>query len=282
MINLMQGDCLERMKEIPDGSVDALISDIPYGINFSEWDIKHDNKNSALMGVSPSQQGSGLFKTRGKPKNGWSKSDCNIGREFESFCSSWLREVTRILKPASSILCFTGRQHQHNFINACERSGIVFKDSLTWDKKKAPFRAQRVSRVFARRGIKFEDEDMRLGNLAPIAEPIIWCFKPYRIGGTITDCFTQFGTGLFSSKIIKNNLIEFSSQVRNKKHETQKPLGLMELLLETFTTDGQVVIDPFMGSGTTGVACKNLNRNFIGIELDEEYFKIAKKRINEI
>ena len=65
----MLGDCLERMKEIEDGSVDAVISDIPYGISFSSWDVLHENTNSALLGQSPAQKVSGLFKSRGKPLN---------------------------------------------------------------------------------------------------------------------------------------------------------------------------------------------------------------------
>ena len=72
---LMQGDCLERMKEIPDGSVDVVISDIPYGIDFSTWDVTHNNTNKSLLGRSPAQQKSEIFKTRGKPKNGWSSQD---------------------------------------------------------------------------------------------------------------------------------------------------------------------------------------------------------------
>jgi site-specific DNA-methyltransferase (adenine-specific) len=91
----------------------------------------------------------------------------------------------------------------------------------------------------------------------------------------------KYGTGTFSSEIYKTNLIEESSVIKNKLHETQKPLVLMENLIKTFTKEGQVVLDMFMGSGTTGVACKNLNRSFIGIELTKEYFEIARNRIGE-
>ena len=68
----------------------------------------------------------------------------------------------------------------------------------------------------------------------------------------------------------------------NAKHNTQKPVALMEYLIKTYTNENETVLDFTMGSGTTGVACKNLNRNFIGIELDENYFNIAKERINTI
>ena len=75
------------------------------------------------------------------------------------------------------------------------------------------------------------------------------------------------------------NIIKFAST--DGVHQTQKPVALMEYLIRTYTSEGETVLDFTMGSGTTGVACRNLNRNFIGIELDETYFKIAEKRINE-
>ena len=77
-----------------------------------------------------------------------------------------------------------------------------------------------------------------------------------------------------------NQVLEFKSD-QGKQHPTQKPVALMEYLIKTYTNEGDTVLDFTMGSGTTGVACVNTNRKFIGIELDEEYFKIAEKRINE-
>ena len=77
------------------------------------------------------------------------------------------------------------------------------------------------------------------------------------------------------------SVISFSNVKSEKMHPTQKPVALFEYLIKTYTNEGETVLDNCMGSGTTGVACVNLNRNFIGIELDDEYFEIAKKRINE-
>ena len=81
--------------------------------------------------------------------------------------------------------------------------------------------------------------------------------------------------GLLNPKTV----LEFSNQNTKSLHPTQKPTALMEYLIKTYTNEGDTVLDNCMGSGTTGVACRNLNRNFIGIEKDEIYFKIAKKRI---
>ena len=160
---LMKGDCLERMKEIESGSVDAVISDIPYGISFADWDVLHNNTNTALLGSSPAQKKSGLFKTRGKPLNGWSKEDKNIGAEFHSWCCTWLSEVLRITKPCSPVLIMCGRQLQHRFTLAAEDCGLIYKDYFVWDKVTAPFRAQRVDKVLQGRGVEQQTND-RLGN----------------------------------------------------------------------------------------------------------------------
>ena len=147
------------MKGIPDGSVDAIITDMPYGIDFSSWDVLHDNKNSALLGSSPAQEGKSVFKSRGKPLNGWSKEDSNRGKQFQEFCRGFLTESLRILKPASPILVMTGRQMQHRFIVSAEDVGFVLKDTLSWNKTKAAFRAQAVGKVISRRGLSAKHED---------------------------------------------------------------------------------------------------------------------------
>ena len=276
---LMQGDCLERMKEIPDGSVDVVISDIPYGIDFSAWDVTHSNTNSALLGSSPAQKKSSMFKTRGKPKNGWSKEDSLRVNEFQDFCHKWFAEIFRLTKPCSPVVLMTGRQNQHRCTVAGEDEGFIFKDYLVWDKKQAPFRAQNINKVLKARGIQEVEGEYRLGCPSPQAEPIVWMFKPYPIGTTITDCFIKNSLGCFESSTIKSNIISLSSKITDKLHETEKPRALMEELVKCFSVETHVVLDMFMGSGTTGVAAKGCSRKFIGIEMDENYYNIAKKRI---
>ena len=280
MISLYKGDCIEVLKALPDKSVDVVISDIPYGIDFASWDILHSNKNSALMGSSPAQESSGaLFKSRGKPKNGWSDADKERPKEFQKFCESWLTEIFRVTKECSPIVIFTGRQYQHRFTVAAEDSGFIFKDTITWDKVSAPFRAQNINKVLEKRGEELLEGEFRLGNLSPTSEPIVWCFKPYGIGKTITDCFIQNKLGCIETSEQKSNIIKCTSRISSRLHETEKPIDLMEKLVKMFSVEGHTVLDMFMGSGTTGLACSNLNRKFIGIELDEGYFNIAKRRI---
>ena len=279
---LMQGDCLERMKEIESGSVDVVISDIPYGIDYADWDVTHTNTNSALLGGSPSQKGKSLFKTRGKPKNGWAISDQTRSAEFQKFCEKWFTEVLRVTKPCSPVIIMCGRQNQHRCTIAAENIGLIFKDYMVWDKQQAPFRAQNINKVLEQRGVAPMEGEYRLGCLAPVAEPVLWFFKPYPIGGTITDHFISTGLGCFNSGMVKNNIISYPSRIMGKLHETEKPVGLMEILLNLFSMEGHIVLDPFMGSGTTGVAALNLNRKFIGIEMNEGYFSASVNRTSEV
>lgn len=153
------------------------------------------------------------------------------------------------------------------------------KDCLYWNKGSAAFRAQRVNCVLQQRGEELVSGDWRLGNLAPKVEPILYLFKPYDVGTTITDQFLSSGLGCFNADYHKENVVEVSSKIAEKLHETQKPEELMQILINLVTQKGHVVTDPFMGSGTTGVACVNTGRKFIGIEMDEGYFNVAKERI---
>ena len=110
-------------------------------------------------------------------------------------------------------------------------------------------------------------------------------FKPYKTKkGGLTDNYNKDSvdsvTTISNGERFPLNTLSFSRD-KNKLHPTQKPVALMEYLVKTYTNEGETVLDFAMGSGTTGVACKNLNRNFIGIELDDKYFEIAKKRIKE-
>ena len=167
---------------------------------------------------------------------------------------------------------------QHRFTVAAEESGLIFKDYIVWDKITALFRAQNIGKVLNKRGINYTGSH-RLGNLAPLHEPIVYMFKPYKRGTTITDNFIQEGLGCFDSEVMTSNILRLNSKVKDKVHETQKPVELMELMISLVTKKGHTIIDPFMGSGTTGVACKKLSRKFIGVERDLEYFNIAKERI---
>lgn len=284
---LMQGDCLERMKEIPDNSVDLILSDIPYGIGLDDWDVLHKNTNSSYGGNSPAQQKAGaVFKKRGKPLNGWSEADKKIPYEYQDWCSSWLPEIFRVLKPAGSIIIFAGRRFTHRCISALEDSGFNFRDMLGWVKPKAVYRAQRLSSVFKRRDDTFSEDlwqGWRVGNLKPSFEPIIWGFKPYK--GTIADNVLKNQLGAYNHDVLDkyfgrpDNIFECGmDRGEGGLHPAQKPTKLLKALIELVTVRGQTVLDPFAGSGSTVVSATELGRKGIAIEFNEDYCGLIKDR----
>ena len=292
---IILGDSIKVIRKIESELVHAIISDIPYGINYDEWDILHNNQNSALGGTSISQNKSNLFKRRGKPLNGWSESDKNIPNEYQEWVELWSKEWLRVLVPGASVFIFAGRQFSHRVIVAFEKAGFTFKDMLAWQRDKAPHRAQRISKVYQRRADYLaaeEWEGWRVANLRPLFEPILWFQKPYKIGGTLADNILKYGVGGWNENALRKyninlNDLNQSNMIRVKVtsgdrgiHSTQKPLCLMKLLIELVTREGQNILDPFAGSGTTILAAQELNRNSLGIEMNKKIYNLAVERLH--
>ena len=239
MIKLMQGDCLERMKEIESGSMDMILTDPPYGITSCEWDL--------IIPLEP----------------------------------MW-EQLKRLIKPNGAIALFGSEP----FSSVLRMSNIKsYKYDLIWKKSKcgSPLTAKYKPMTKHENISIFEKNGNRV-NYNPqmeIGKPYKRKYTPnnknnmkFGISGVETD---NKGTRHPIS------ILDFPQKWRRQDqiHPTQKPVALIEYLIKTYSNEGEMVLDFTMGSGTTGVACKHLNRNFIGIELDEEYFKIAEKRIED-
>lgn len=284
------GDCRELLKSVNSESVHLVLSDIPYGISADEWDVLHSNTNSALLGSSPAQKKAGaVFKSRGKPINGWSEADRKIPKEYQEWCSKWAEDWFRVLKPGGSAIVFAGRRFSHRAVCALEDVGFSLKDVLAWIRPNAAHRAQRLSVVYDKRGDQENAEawsGWRVGNLRPLFEPVLWFTKPYPIGTTIADNALNHGVGGYNEDAFlkyessPDNILR-SGFVKNEGglHPTQKPVRLMQELIELTTQPGQLVLDPFCGSGSTLVAARNTGRQFMGMEMSEEYARIAEQRL---
>lgn len=212
---LMQGDCLERMKEIPDGSVDCIITDPPY-------DVITGGKGSVESPKGILADNKQLMKT------------------IPNF-SDWLPECFRVLKPESHAYFMVNFKNLEKLMKEIRLAGFEIHNLLVWEKN--------------------------------TATPNRWYMK--NVEYTI---FARKGKAKAITDSGSKTCHKFDN-IRGKQHPTQKPVELMEMYVSNSSLAGEVVLDPFMGSGSTGVACVKTNRNFIGIELDQNYFDIAKQRI---
>lgn len=283
--DLVLGDSLVEIKKISTNTIDLILTDIPYGISFDSWDVLHSNQNSALGGQSPAQEKSSSFKRRGKPIKGWSKADQNISTEYYQWCKQWSPDFFRVLKEGASCFIFTGRRYSHQVIRALEEEGFLFRDMLAWVKPSANHKAQRLEVYFSQRGDVENEQNWkgwRIGNLRPIFEPILWLMKPYKKGLVENILENELG-GFHQEAFLKfqndDNVLECPKEELGD-HPTQKPLYILESLIELTTKEGHLVLDPFMGSGSTCVAAKKTNRSFLGIEKDSRYYKKAEERIS--
>ena len=244
-MNLLHGDCLELMKSIPDGSIDAIITDPPYGTTLSKWDnlIPID-----LM---------------------------------------W-EQLNRIIKPNGAIVLFGVEPFSSNLRLSNTKS---YKYDWVWDKKRgANFAlAKYVPMKTCENIIVFSNMRATTGGKKGLEtmkynpQGLKDCNIDYDIKIKNSVGKTKKGKTEFKHKAIKTgfpkSLITFPLD-RGGFHPTQKPIALMEYLIKTYTNENEIVLDFTMGSGSTGVAAKNTNRKFIGIEMDEKYFNIAQNRIN--
>ena len=313
MIDLRQGDCLELLKDIPDGSVDLILTDPPYGTMNTD--------GGRRLGI-----------------NGW---DSALDKE-----QMW-HEINRVLRVNGACLLFAQQPYTTALINEYHNN-TPFSYCLTWRKdnfanalgcNKAPVNYTEDVCVFFKKHTKhdFKGTHPLRPYFADVLEFIGKNLKQVNteLGHRRAEhCFyidsTQFGLcteatynelieryninkmqgfrqykdleevnavyradliermtnqaprvfNLHDGKKYKSNILEYKKDY-NGYHPTQKPVALLEDLIKTYSNEGDTVLDFTMGSGSTGVACVNTNRKFIGIELDPDYFKIAEERINQ-
>lgn len=238
-IKLIQGDCLEIMDNLisQNITVDAIITDPPYGTTACKWDT-----------VIP-------------------------------FDEMWLR-LNKLIKPNGAIVLFGSEP----FSSALRMSNIKnYKYDWVWQKpkgtghlnaKKQPMRDKEDICVFYKKQCTYNPQ-MTEG--APYKDK---AGKDHAKNTSITDSYGNYTNYREVNKGVRypKQVQKFGVVERGTLHPTQKPVALMEYLIKTYTNENETVLDFTMGSGSTGVACKNTNRKFIGIEMDEKYFEIAEKR----
>jgi len=238
---IIQGDCLEVMKDIDDKSIDMILCDLPYGTTACSWDT-----------IIP----------------------------FEPL---W-EQYKRIIKDNGAIVLTASQP----FTSKLVMSNIkMFKHEWIWEKQKASnFMALKYQPA------KYHENIMVFGKNKIIYNPIKWLISDNKRDkrNTINNPITNKTCHLGEIKRVRNkddgtrypkSILKINKSINKNIHPTQKPVALFEYLIKTYTNENDLVLDNCLGSGTTAVACQNLKRNFIGIEISKEYCKIAEERLKQ-
>ena len=246
MYNLYHGDCLEMMKQFPDNSVDCILCDLPYGTTNCSWDI-----------VIP----------------------------FEEL---WIA-YKRLIKDNGAILLFGKQPFTTDLINSNRK---MFKYELIWEKDKPTnFALANKQPMCYHENILVFYTNQPVYNKQPTKREGKGTWR-YEYDISHENRTIQGTNKKYTGKKEKSNydtefknpksILYFDTGKRQQlQHPTQKPVALLEYLILTYSNEGDTILDNTMGSGSTGVACMNTNRHFIGIEKEEKYFKIAEERIKE-
>ncbi|MEZ9054839.1 site-specific DNA-methyltransferase [Vibrio sp. 10N.247.311.26] len=245
-IKIHNQDCLNLFKTIKDESVDLLVTDPPYKISSGGCKVKKS-----------ANEPTGIFNKRSISDNDlkrkWlNKSSSNTGliktgsffKHNKIEFKDWLSEAFRVMKNKTHVYIMVNDRNLNNLINEAQRVGFKLQNVLVWKKQNA------TPNKYYMKNCEFVVM-FRKGNAKNI---------------------NNMGT---------KTVIEIKNIIGNKSHPTEKPVELNKLLIENSSNEGDLVLDPFLGSGSSSIAALETDRNFIGSEIDPEYFDIAETRINE-
>lgn len=237
-------DAYDGLRELPDNSVDMVIADPPYNISQDSLSIKRNNLRS------PS------FKRAADVKLDFGEWDKWTEEQFYEFTEKWFKECVRVLKPKGWFFSFFSKERIGYFCDPRNglflQNGINVKTIITWHK----------------------------------TNPVTSFRKMNYLSSTEFIVVGSKGESKIPNFLLQKDMHNFyetpnSSIYGETDHPTEKPVSLVKWLIITATNEGDLVLDPFMGSGTTAVAARSVGRNFIGFEIDENYCKMAKKRIEK-
>jgi len=248
MFKLILGECLEKMKVIPDGSVDMVLCDLPYGTTACKWDTVipfvplWEAYKRMCKGV--------IVLTASQPF-----TSALVMSNAKEFRYSWIWHKTQ---GSGSFLAEKQPLRDH-------------EDILVFSKNSPKYFPQMVQPLHTKKHVKSKSKSNIYGGEQSTKDGYKTTLN---VGGVYPRTVLAVDNGFYMGN-------QFMPSSNLKLHPTQKPVALMEYLIRTYTNEGDTVLDNTMGSGTTGVACVNTNRHFIGIEQDATYFAIAQKRIRE-
>jgi|694.fasta_scaffold33380_2 site-specific DNA-methyltransferase (adenine-specific) len=298
MIDKIQvSDALEFLKKISDNSIDCCLTDIPYGYHHMDNKWSTDNLNNK-------KTNSHIVLPMGM------KFDKNQGLELQKFMGPISSEVFRVLKPGGFFICFSAPRMYHRLCVAIEDTGFEIRDSIGWLYSKSQVKAFRQDHVInndkiltdiEKKALKESLKNHRTPQLKPAFENICIAMKPIegrfidnemKWGLGLMDCSVLVGDDKFPSNVVSTDKIEKEidkffyikkpgklEKGEDNIHPTVKPLELCQHIIKLFTKEDDIVLDPFVGSGTTAVAAIATKRHFCCCDINKKYVDIANKRI---
>jgi len=277
---IYNSDCMLAFKELKNNSVDLVATDPPYFLDGmdNEWSDEELNKKKSKAGT-----------IKGLPVG--MKFDPEQGVRLQDFFEKVSNEAIRVLKPGGFLLAFSQARLSHRIAIAAENSGFEIRDMIIWEHNGGQGKAFTQDHFVKKMKMSEQQKNeilKKLQNrktlqLRPKFECIIVAQKPK--DGTFINNWLKWETGLIKTDFEsqQTTVLNYSKPHRAKilHHMTVKPVDLMERLIEIFSIKNQIVLDPFMGSGTTGIAAVKTQRKFIGFEIEKKYFDMSAKRLKK-
>ena len=245
---IIKGDCFENLKKLPDESVDLIFADPPYFMQ-TEGEL-HRTNGAKFQGV----------------EDEWDKfSDY---REYDKFCTAWLKECKRVMKKNSSIWVIGSFQNIYRIGYIMQNLGFWILNDVIWSKPNA---------VPNFGGTRFQNSH----------ETLLWCTKNKNAKYIFNyKTMKHLNNGKQEKSVWNIGICIGNERIKDKEgkkvHSTQKPEKLLYNVIISSSRPGDIVLDPFFGTGTTGAMAKLTGRNYIGIEREEEYINVAQERIDRV
>lgn len=283
-IDIREGDCRKKLTELGDCSIQMVLTDPPYYLDGldTEW------------GKGQTDIVKGTGSVGGLPPG--MKFDPKQGKELQEFLEPISRELIRVLVPGGFYISFSQPRLYHRVATAAENAGFEIRDMFAWHyTKQAQFKAFSMAHFVKNMDIPDKQKNAMLRELQgrktpqlrPQFESLMLAEKPRE--GTFVENWLKYKAGLIDATKSLNGaapttLMDVEKPIKEvyNTHLTVKPVRLLMHLIELFTIKGQVVLDPFLGSGSTALAAIQTSRSCIGIESNPEYIEIAEKRIKEV
>lgn len=282
-INLMIGDCLTLLEDMDSESVHLVATDPPYYLDGLNQDWRKGT------GTTPRGTGS----VGGLPVG--MKFDPKQGRELQAFIESVGTAMLRVLVPGAFAVVFSQPRLVHRMAVGLEDAGFEIRDLYAWHyTQRAQFKAFSMNHFVDRMNLAHTEKKQlkhhlngrKTPQLRPQFEAMVLAQKPRQ--GTFVENWLRYETGLIDSSATldgkaPSTVMTVEKPLRNagNNHLTVKPVPLMEHLIRLFSIPGQVVLDPFIGSGTTAVAARRIGRACIGMDINPDYIAIAEQRLQE-